>query len=212
MVTRQNEKRGMPKYFSPVMYLFGAAMGWVLLLSAWGQFSVPSSAPMTAALLKPVATGGPDTWYDAIDQASTTQANSANNGIMLFSEVTVVQAGTCTKLRVYSGAPFSGDSGTKIALYTKTGSGTGNLLSSGTVTVTGTGYFEVTLSAAQAVSATAYYVAWIPENVNLTWRYLDGQAADASFYATETYATFPPAAIPAANALPWKFAAGMYVD
>jgi hypothetical protein len=158
------------------------------------------------------AAGGPDVWYDAVDQASTDSGNSANTAIVLFTEVTVAQAGTCTKLRVYSGAPFSGNSGIKVALYTKTGAGTGNLLSDGTVTVTGTGYFEVTLSAAQSVSATAYYVAWVPENVNLTWRYLSGQPDGSSYFGSETYATFPPASLPAATPLTWKLAAGMYVD
>lgn len=102
--------------------------------------------------------GGPSVWYNAGSEPDTGYNISWNT---IWSPVTVSASGTCTKLRIYC-ATFYSTRTARLALYTgQAGPITG---ATGTVSITGTGWFEATLSTPAAVTAGTYQVAAIVDS------------------------------------------------
>ena len=152
------------------------------------------------------AVGGPDVWYDATPFAGTDGTFGGNTNRICWQSVTVGAAGTATKLRLKCGAYYGGSEVVKMALYDGT-----TLLSDGTVSVNGTGNFEVTLAAAQAVTAKAYNVgiAWVGGSIDMAIL----TSGTFSINTSNTYTGFPQSPLPAASSTPaGTLAVGIYVD
>jgi hypothetical protein len=181
-------------------------MGGVRQLSS---FLTMAGVLTALAGVLPSAGGGPNVWYDAIAQADTDAANSANDTIMLWSKVSALSGGTATKLRIYV-TNNTGASDVKMALYTSGGV----LMDSGLVNVGASNqYFEVTLDDGDAVAATDYYIAFQPDSSTAgDWRYKAGFTSGDTKFSLNAYASFPPANLPVGTDLDWHMAIGVYVD
>lgn len=134
-----------------------------------------------------LAAGGPNTWYNAGSTVDTGYNISTN---CIWSNITVASGGTCTKVRLYCWTYYSTTTA-KVALYSGQ-----NLISgaTGTVSITGTGWWEATLSTPAVVSAGTYQVAVVVDSGAVQ---IGGHADTGitSYLQGEDLSTFPPASL-----------------
>jgi len=179
----------------------------LLVLSVQGQ-SLLKKKTSIGALPQAVAGGGPDVWYDTETAANGDSEDFGTSTRLNWTPVTVAQAGTATKIRVYVKTFFSADN-IKAALYSNAGA----LLASGTgVSAASDAYVEITLGSPTAVTATTYKIAWMNESGTSTAYYKAG-VGSFSFNAGSTYAGQPEATLPAdSGPIARAYVVGVYVD
>lgn len=103
-------------------------------------------------------------WTDSIPSGNLDSTESLMNPIVRIAyKVTLASGGTATGLRVYIRG-FTSTSNLKIGIYDDNGA-PNNLLGSGVVSVTGTGYATVT-GLSVSVTATSYWVAFVAETAS----------------------------------------------
>jgi len=129
-----------------------------------------------------IVSGG-GAWYDITPDSSTNSNDSTMSTVMVWDGITL-PTGTATQLRVYIRS-YSATGGIRLGLYNSGGT----LLDSSTVSVTGTGYFYVTISA--AVTSGTYYVAKIPQGNNDFGVGYDNTTGSADYKTGETAYTLP---------------------
>lgn len=136
--------------------------------------------------LKPAA-GGPSVWYNAGTVVDTGYNISTN---VIWCNVTVGVGGSCTKLRMYCQTYYSTTTA-YLGLYSGQ-----SLLSgaTGTVSVTGTGWFEATIGTPATVSASTYQVACVVDSAACQ---IGGHADTGitSYLQGENIASWPPATL-----------------
>jgi hypothetical protein len=187
-------------------FLFVCLVAIQIATAQWFEVPPPVQARglMVAGKGVPVVADGPNTWYDVDSTGTNEKYGSASYAD--FDIVTVAQAGTATKARVYISS-HNAPTIVKMALYSSDGS---TLLASGSNTTASTGYLEITFGTPCAVTATTYRLAvQFPDGVE---GYYATNSAGAGYQAIVAYASFPAATISAA----WAFEAhprvGIYVD
>lgn len=135
-----------------------------------------------------ISAAGPSVWYDA-GTSPNTGYNIASTTI--WCPVTVSVGGTATKVRLYCYTFYSTRTA-KLALYTgQAGPITG---ATGSVSVTGTGWFEATLSTPAVITAGTYQVAAVVDSGGVQI----GGYPDTGLFAyrqSEDEAAFPPATL-----------------
>ena len=149
-----------------------------------------------------IVSGG-GAWYDITADTSTNANDSTLASVMVWDAVTL-PTGTATKIRVYI-RTYSVTGGIRLGLYNSGGT----LLDSGTVSVTGTGYFDVTISA--AVTAGSYYVAKIPQGNNDFAVGYDNSTGSADYKTGETPYTLPGALPTTEGPFTGAYAFGVFV-
>lgn len=135
---------------------------------------------------------GPNVWYNAGSTVDTGYNISSN---VVWSNVTVASGGTCTKVRIYCWTYYSTTTA-YLGLYSGQALISG---ATGTVSVTGTGWFEATLSTPATVSAGTYQVACVVDSGAVQ---IGGHADSGitSYLQGDTVGTWPPATLDAAFA------------
>lgn len=122
-------------------------------------------------------------WTD-ITTSGATNANDATLASVMVWDAITLPTGTATKIKAYIRS-YSATGNLRLGLY----NGAGTLLDSGTVSVTGTGYFEVTISA--SVTSGTYYVAKIPQGNSDFGVGYDNTTGSADYKTGETAYTLP---------------------
>lgn len=148
--------------------------------------------------------GGGAAWYD-ITSDSSTNANDATAATVMVWDAVALPTGTATKLRAYIRS-YTTTSGLRLGLYNNAGT----LLDSGTVSITGTGYFEVTIST--AVTAGNYYVAKIPQSNSDFGVGYNNAAGTAEYTSGETIYTLPGTLPSAEGSFTGTYGFGVYVE
>lgn len=148
--------------------------------------------------------GGGGSWTDIIAD-SATNANDATAATVMVWDAITLPAGTATKIRAYIRS-YTITSGLRLGLYNSGGT----LLDSGTVSVTGTGYFEVTINT--AVSATTYYVAKIPEGNSDFGVGYDNSTGSADYATGQTTYTLPGTLPTTEGSFTGSYAFGVFVE
>ncbi len=143
-------------------------------------------------LAQKISAGGPNTWYNAGSTVDTGYNISSN---VIWSNVTVGAGGSCTKVRMYCWTYYSTTTA-YVGLYSSQALMTG---ATGTVSVTGTGWFEVTLGTPQSVSAGTYQVACVVDS-GACQIGGHGDSGITSYLQGDTVGSWPPATLDAAYA------------
>lgn len=189
-------------------------MKWLLLLlftlSAYPQSGSPFDP--TFVPMRVVPSGGPDVWYDVEVVANGDSEDGTPASWLAWSDVTVAQAGTATKIRVYVKTYFGGGSNIKAALYTSGGSLIAGANGVGAVSASDS-YVEITLGTPAAVTAaTTYKIAWMPDTSNATI-YRKASTGTVNLNFSATYGAQPVGTLPTADASPsFAYVVGVYVD
>jgi len=184
-----------------------------LTLLALGQaFTLSDTAWLGQRVAIP-AGGGPDAWYDV-----ETSANGDTLPVFSASEyssavVTVGQAGSATKVRLFVRNAGAVTRNLKCALYA---AGGGAPLASGTAAVLSTDddvYIEVTFGSPVAVTATTYVIAFAGDSGDMGYWYKAGVGA-LDIYNSVGYSGFPenPLGTPAFDNLARNACVSLYVD
>lgn len=162
------------------------------------------AGPGQQALLsvKTPAAGG--AWTD-IEASGTTNANDSTEPTVMVWDAITLPTGTATQIRAYVRS-FTNTNGLRLGLY----NGAGTLLDSGTVSVTGTGYFSVTIST--AVTAGTYYVAKIPQGNNDFGIGYNNASGSADYKTGETSYTLPGTLPSSEGSFTGAYAFGVYVN
>lgn len=143
-------------------------------------------------------------WHDIIADTST-NANDATAATVMVWDAITLPSGTVTRIRAYVRS-YSTTSGLRLGLYDSGGS----LLASGTVSVPGTGYREVTIS--QAISAGTYYIAKIPEGNSDFGVGYDNSTGSADYATGQTTYTLPGTLPTTEGPFTGRYAFGVYVE
>lgn len=138
---------------------------------------------------------GPNTYYDITTTHDGTRSSSTSK--IYWQNVTVGAGGSATKIRWYCQGYFGGSEVVKAALYNGT-----TLMSSGSVTVNATGYFEITLAVPQSVSAATYVLATAFAGSSAELGVASGVGTHNENDTAGNYTAFPPATLPAATGTP----------
>lgn len=150
---------------------------------------------------------GPNAWSDI----TTSHDGSVTMSSALWGAVTVAQAGTATKIRLFINV-FGGACNVKVALYNS--AGTSLLASAPSQSTTVAGYNEYIFSSSVAVTATTYNIACMADSGNSECDRLSGQASGTTKKdnTAVVYALFPPAILPASDAQTIALTAGLFVQ
>jgi len=200
---------------NPVMVKIIASLSLCFLtLLALGQaFTLSDTAWLGQRVAIP-AGGGPDAWYDIEVSANRdTLAAYVPASEYVSAVVTVSQAGTATKARVFSNNFGGTTQNIKMALYA---SGGGAPIASGTVSILSTDddvYKEITFDTPVAVTATTYILAWCADSANVGWYHNAGVGA-TDIYTGVGYSGFPenPLDTPTFPDLSRNACVSLYVD
>lgn len=154
-----------------------------------------------------VTSSGPNTYYDI----TTSHDGSVTMSTALWGTVTVAQAGTATKIRLFINV-FGGPCNVKVALYNA--AGTSLLASAPAQSTTANGYNEYTFTSPVAVTATTYFIAIMADTGNSECDRLSGQASGTTKKDNTSllYALFPPAILPSSDAQTIALTAGLFVQ
>lgn len=156
---------------------------------------------------RPDASG---TWHDTIASGATNANHNGNPNRIWAQAVTVGEAGSATKLRIYI-RNFSGSPEViKMSLHDPDGF---DMLGSGTVEVSGTGYYEVTLGSPVSVTAQTYGVAFAYVGGAADVGYDDSTGTYLENTDDVTYSAFPynPYPMPPQATPTGTFAVGIFI-
>jgi hypothetical protein len=143
-------------------------------------------------------------WVTVQDPAAVgVISNALGSTAINWTDVTIPEGGTVSKIRVHIGTRYSAGT-VKAALYSEGSS----LLSSGQADHTSTGWLEIPITE-YVVSAGTYKISWEPSNFQADFSYLD--ATGSFVFATLDYADFPPADLPVGNTLSRSYCVGIYL-
>ena len=148
--------------------------------------------------------GGGAAWHDIVSDSST-NANDATASVVMVWGAVALPTGTATKIRAYIRS-FSVPGGLRLGLYNNSGT----LLDSSTVSVSATGYAEVTISA--AVTAGTYKVAKIPQGNNDFGVGYDNTTGTGDYNTAQTTYTLPGTLPSSEGAFTGAYAFGVYVE
>lgn len=151
------------------------------------------------------AASGPNTYYDV---TTTTTGTATSMTQMRWCTVTVAQAGTATKIRLYINV-FGGPCNMKVALYDSTG--TTLLAQANGQSTTVAGYNEYAFVTPVSVSAANYLIAAMADTSNSGINRI-GTGTRQDDTSALVYASFPPASVPSSTGNTGVLTCGVFVQ